>query len=271
MKPMQIDTRPLVAAFCDAVAFVIACFAATLLLDVNGLTAQKVDDLIAILAIAVPLQITVNIFFGVYQGVWRYTSLPDIQRIVFTVLAGTVFVSFALRVLGLDANFGYREYILYPLLLITLMSLSNATPGVRAATPSSISCTTWRGSLTSFFNTTPAGMNVRWTVRRGFSSFGGERVGRGATRGVSESRHWRIRHACQTASSRPLGFLSGYAPSLVARLVSSNNAGRSSIVSRHNPGYRDIIPYLTLLPVGVTSDPRVHPAFCRRRSRRSRL
>ena len=31
--------------------------------------------------------------FGVYQGIWRYTSLPDIQRIVFSVLAGTVAVA----------------------------------------------------------------------------------------------------------------------------------------------------------------------------------
>jgi FlaA1/EpsC-like NDP-sugar epimerase len=124
MKPMHLDTRPLVAALYDGVALVIACFAATLLLDVNGLSAQQVQDLVAILVIAVPLQITVNIFFGVYQGVWRYTSLPDIQRIVFTVLTGTVCVSLALRLLGLDAIFGYREYILYPLLLITLMSLS---------------------------------------------------------------------------------------------------------------------------------------------------
>src|SRR5207244_7574708 len=73
---------------------------------------------------AAPIQIAINYFFGVYQGIWRYTSLPDIQRIVFAVLSGTVCTSLALHTFGLDTQFGYREYILYPLFLIALMSMS---------------------------------------------------------------------------------------------------------------------------------------------------
>ncbi|MGZ5583279.1 MAG: polysaccharide biosynthesis protein [Usitatibacter sp.] len=124
MKPMHLDARPLWAAIHDGAALAIACLAANALLDVDGLSAQDMQELFAAFLIAVPLQVTVNVFFGVYQGVWRYTSLPDIQRIVFSVLAGTVCISIALRLMGLDGKFGYREYILYPLLLITLMSLS---------------------------------------------------------------------------------------------------------------------------------------------------
>jgi FlaA1/EpsC-like NDP-sugar epimerase len=82
-----------------------------------------VQELLGALVFAVPLQVAVNVLFGVYQGVWRYTSLPDIQRIVFAVLAGTVGISTELWLLGLDGRFGYREYLLYPLVLIALMSL----------------------------------------------------------------------------------------------------------------------------------------------------
>jgi FlaA1/EpsC-like NDP-sugar epimerase len=74
--------------------------------------------------VAIPIQIVVNLLFGVYQGIWRYTSLPDIQRIIFSVLAGTVCISLALRIFGLDTRFDYRGYILYPVFLVALMSLS---------------------------------------------------------------------------------------------------------------------------------------------------
>ena len=124
MKSMQVDTRPLGAALHDGLALVLAMLAAASLLASTGLDADQVQALLAVFAIAAPLQVTVNVLFGVYQGVWRYTSLPDIQRIVFSALTGTVMISGALRLAGLDAALGWREYLLYPLFLIALMSLS---------------------------------------------------------------------------------------------------------------------------------------------------
>jgi FlaA1/EpsC-like NDP-sugar epimerase len=120
MQSIQFDARALAAALHDGAALVVACTAATLLLDVNG----GDRDLVAIFVAAVPIQIAINFLFGVYQGIWRYTSLPDIQRIVFAVLTGTVCISVALRAMGLDTTYSYREYVLYPLLLAALMSAS---------------------------------------------------------------------------------------------------------------------------------------------------
>src|SRR5512141_3476007 len=114
MKAMHIDARPLAAALHDALALGFAWLAATWLLRVEGVSANELADLFTIFAIAIPLQIAVNFFFGVYQGVWRYTSLPDIQRTVFAVAAGTVCVSLALHGLALDGRLGFREYLLYP-------------------------------------------------------------------------------------------------------------------------------------------------------------
>ncbi|HXN16199.1 MAG TPA: hypothetical protein VN878_07460, partial [Usitatibacter sp.] len=124
MKRIHLDARALAAAFHDGAALILAWLGAAALLEANAVGTEDSRQLQAAFALAVPIQVAVNFSFGVYQGTWRYTSLPDIQRIVFAVLAGTVCISIALRLLGLDAKFGYREYILYPLLLITLMSLS---------------------------------------------------------------------------------------------------------------------------------------------------
>jgi len=126
MKSMEPDARALAAALHDAIALGIALFAATMLLQANGIAEDESRDILAALAIAAPIQIAINFAFGVYQGIWRYTSLPDIQRIVFAVLCGTVVTSVVLRMLpgNLDSQFSHREYVLYPLFLVAFMSMS---------------------------------------------------------------------------------------------------------------------------------------------------
>jgi len=124
MKSVEPDARALAAAVHDGLAFGLACFATLMLLESDGLTGDDIRETLGFLAVAIPIQIAVNFLFGVYQGIWRYTSLPDIQRIVFAVFCGTVCVSIAAHATAIDGRFGYREYILYPLFLIALMSLS---------------------------------------------------------------------------------------------------------------------------------------------------
>jgi FlaA1/EpsC-like NDP-sugar epimerase len=124
MKSIEPDARAFAAALHDGVMLCLAFVVATMLIDVEGATNAESRDLLAAFAIAAPIQIAINLFFGVYQGVWRYTSLPDIQRIVFAVLSGTVFISIALHYTGLDDKLGHREYVLYPLFLIAMMSTS---------------------------------------------------------------------------------------------------------------------------------------------------
>ena len=121
MKSLQFDARALAAALHDGIALVVACLAATLLLDTG---ASETRDFVALFAVMVPIQIAINFLVGLYQGIWRYTSLPDIQRIVVAVLAGTVGGAIALHGLGLDTTFTYREYVLYPVFLAAFMSMS---------------------------------------------------------------------------------------------------------------------------------------------------
>ena len=124
MKTLEPDARALAAAAHDGVMLCLAVLAATVLIDVDGTANAPARDLAAAFAIAVPIQIAMNLLFGVYQGVWRYTSLPDIQRIVFAVLSGAVFISIALHYADLNDRLGHREYVLYPLFLIAMMSTS---------------------------------------------------------------------------------------------------------------------------------------------------
>src|SRR5258706_1116901 len=124
MKSLEPDARALAAALYDGLALCLAFFAASALLEVDGLPADDARTLLAVFAIAVPIQLAINFLFGIYQGIWRYTSLPDIQRIVFSVMCGAVCISMALYTFGLDQRFGYREYILYPLFLIAVMAMS---------------------------------------------------------------------------------------------------------------------------------------------------
>jgi FlaA1/EpsC-like NDP-sugar epimerase len=124
LKSMEPDARALAATLHDGIALCLAFVAASVLLDVDGTTSAESRELFLSFVIAVPLQIAINFLFGVYQGIWRYTSLPDIQRIVFAVLCGSVAISLALYAFGIDNRFGYREYVLYPLFLVSFMSLS---------------------------------------------------------------------------------------------------------------------------------------------------
>ena len=124
MKTIHVDGRALAAALHDGAALVLAFLCALLLLDAKALANEEFGALPLIFAIAVPIQIAINLMFGVYQGIWRYTSLPDVQRVVFAVFAGSVAISIALRLFALDTHIDYREYLLYPLFLIAIMSAS---------------------------------------------------------------------------------------------------------------------------------------------------
>jgi FlaA1/EpsC-like NDP-sugar epimerase len=123
VKTIEPDARALAAAVHDGIALCLAFVAASVLLEVDGVGYLESRELFLSFAIAVPIQVAINYLFGIYQGIWRYTSLPDIQRIVFAVLCGSVAIAISLQLFGIDNHFGYREYILYPLFLVSLMSL----------------------------------------------------------------------------------------------------------------------------------------------------
>lgn len=59
--------------------------------------------------------------FGLYRGIWRFASLPDLRRIVFAVLTGLVLLPVAFWLLRLPVIVPRAVLVLDPLLLLMLM------------------------------------------------------------------------------------------------------------------------------------------------------
>lgn len=121
MTRFQMDSQALIALAHDAVALTLSWAFVFALLRTPA-SPPVAADVGAALVVALPLHGLVSYLFGVYQGIWRYTSLPDVQRIVFSVLAGTVAVAVMHAATGLDTVLSYREYALYPLILVSIMA-----------------------------------------------------------------------------------------------------------------------------------------------------
>ncbi len=74
------------------------------------------------LGIALPVQITMYWLFGLYRGLWRFASLPDLVRIVKAVFLGTLLTALVAVVFLKVALIPRSIFILYPILLALLLS-----------------------------------------------------------------------------------------------------------------------------------------------------
>ena len=82
---------------------------------------EFLPSLLQIMLWAVPLQVAFFIQFGLYKGVWRFASLPDLQRILKAVLVASLIVV-TLLFMFKPINFVPRSVlILNPLLLILIV------------------------------------------------------------------------------------------------------------------------------------------------------
>src|SRR5215468_11845331 len=82
----------------------------------------QVTDMWRTLAWVIPLQAIVFFVFGLYRGLWRFASLPDLQRIVLAAGVGAVAIPVVLVMLQLTAVVPRSVLILYPPVLIFLMA-----------------------------------------------------------------------------------------------------------------------------------------------------
>jgi FlaA1/EpsC-like NDP-sugar epimerase len=124
MKRFAFNERA-VMAFCHDSLMVAVSWTATLLLlspvnAVGGVGA--LDRLGLILVFALPSQALLSTALGMYQGLWRYASLPDVQRIVVSVIAGTSGVALTMWLAGKIPPPGFAQFFIQALLLVTLMS-----------------------------------------------------------------------------------------------------------------------------------------------------
>ncbi|MDO8437144.1 MAG: nucleoside-diphosphate sugar epimerase/dehydratase [Nitrosomonadaceae bacterium] len=75
----------------------------------------------------IPIQAAVFQLFGLYRGVWRYASLPDLRRILLAILVGAAAVPFGLFLLQLLIGVPRSVLLLDPILLLFIMGGSRLT------------------------------------------------------------------------------------------------------------------------------------------------
>ena len=85
--------------------------------NLEGIPPFYVSSLLLLIVIAVPVQGAVFWLFGLYRGMWRFASVPDLIRILKAVFVGAlllaVIIAFSTHLVGTPRS----VFILYPILL----------------------------------------------------------------------------------------------------------------------------------------------------------
>ena len=105
----------------DILAAGVAWLAAYALRFNLGLPPPYLDHALVTMAWLVPLQAVLFWRFGLYRGLWRFASLPDLQRIVRAVVASALLVPCVLVLFRVETLVPRSVLLLDPLLLVLLM------------------------------------------------------------------------------------------------------------------------------------------------------
>lgn len=120
----KIDYRTIIAFTHDFVAVGVAWWIAYLFRFNFDIPSSVSVVLISVLPWIVLTQTSFFLWLGLYRGVWRYASLPDVKRIVIAVLMGTLCVLVLLGLLNQFESIPGSVIILAPLLLLLIMGSS---------------------------------------------------------------------------------------------------------------------------------------------------
>ena len=127
MKRVRANWRVWLAFVHDVCAAAIAWVGLYWLRSNMDLYEPQLSDMWHTLAWILPLQAGIFLAFGLYRGLWRFASLPDLQRIVLAAGLGAVAIPVVLVMLQLTSVVPRSVLILYPLVLIFLMAGSRFT------------------------------------------------------------------------------------------------------------------------------------------------
>ena len=112
--------RALLAASHDVLAAVFAWLAAFHLRFNFEIPANFSQALWLVMLIAIPIQMIMFFKFGLYKGIWRFASIPDLKRIVLAAVVSSVLISALLLMVNIIVV-PRSVILLNPLLLILLM------------------------------------------------------------------------------------------------------------------------------------------------------
>jgi FlaA1/EpsC-like NDP-sugar epimerase len=116
-----LNSRSLVATLYDLLVTVIAWLLAYSLRFNLEIPPEYVHVMWSYLAWVVPIQGIAFYCFGLYRGIWRFASIPDLRRIVLAVGASALAVPVVLFMVSRLANVPRSVLILDPIFLVLLM------------------------------------------------------------------------------------------------------------------------------------------------------
>jgi FlaA1/EpsC-like NDP-sugar epimerase len=122
MKRLQINPRTLAAFLHDVVAVLLAWLMAYMLRFNLSVPEYLIGTMWASLYWVLPLQISTFFIFGLYKGVWRFASLPDLIRIIKAIGVSAfaiVTIIFMVKPAGVVPR---SVLILNPILLLLIMA-----------------------------------------------------------------------------------------------------------------------------------------------------
>jgi len=108
----------------DTVWVPVALFLAFMLrFNLEGIPELFLTPLWLLIAIAVPVQIAAFYYFGLYRGIWRFSSVPDLVRIIKAVAVGSLATFIILFIWTRLENVPRSVFILYPALLMAGLAI----------------------------------------------------------------------------------------------------------------------------------------------------
>jgi len=118
--------RAYFAAFHDVLVAIFAWFMAFQLRFNFEVPHSFMHSLWIVMAISVPIQLALFVTLGLYKGIWRFASIPDLKRIVLSALASVVLIAAILLITNI-ITVPRSILLLNPALLILLMGGSRFT------------------------------------------------------------------------------------------------------------------------------------------------
>lgn len=120
----MLKIRTLVAVLHDLLAAVFAWLLAYLLRFNLDIPPQYMHAMWSYMAVVVPVQGAIFFFGGLYRGIWRFASIPDLRRIGLSVAAASVAVPMALFMVNRLEEVPRSVLILNPVFLFLFMGSS---------------------------------------------------------------------------------------------------------------------------------------------------
>ncbi|CAB1367434.1 polysaccharide biosynthesis protein [Denitratisoma oestradiolicum] len=117
----RMNWRMLVATAHDIVAAALAWLAAYALAYDFAIPPRQVSIMLIELAWVIPLEGIIFMYFGLYRGIWRFASLPDLRRIALAAGSAALAVPALLWVQGRLGSLPAGIPVLNPVLLVMMM------------------------------------------------------------------------------------------------------------------------------------------------------